>query len=1330
MGAWKRMFRPAGRALVCGLLLLAGALPLVPLPGGSAAPEERVGRLRGVLLDGQGRPVAGARIQAWPLAYPEPEPSRAAAERWARGEKPVPAAETRTDANGQWLLTGLAVEHSVYVHAVQDGQRAGVAAWATPLAAAGPALRLRTETGRRVRGVLVDASGAGRPGFVRVTADRPVRIWGQRPYGTTMHLLMHQPTDADGGFEVVVPPGRDLRLQALVPGVVRRAGVRIAASELAVADPPRLTIPLAGHPGGQVEGEVRDSAGAPVANALVLVRVVAPELHTSTVIHEAVTRSDEAGRYRFADLTLGDLGAVIVFATGHPPAIARGRNHALAQVPLLADDPLRVSLVLEPGRSVRGTVVDVRGRPVPGVQVHDGAWGRGFGALPLVRTDETGRFVIPDAPTRALRLHADAHAFHEIDESDGRGVVVPAAGTEPTPPLRIRMQEGVTLAGRVVSDEGHAVPGAVVRVQARPRGSGRTFGRPRMLSAQTGDDGRFSVPGLRRKAQVDVIVDAGGFVRHAVRTVLSPASLEAPLMIELSRSCRVTGRVVDAAGAGLPGMSVYAQKMNEPVVSDARGRFELAQVPPGRQVLAVGPLGPPVATAEVELVAGEERGGVELRLTGAKALGGMVATKARLPQVGAVVYIDRLDGPRGSTFVRTGADGRFQLTHVPEGRYAVRAGAGGGRPLTVPAGARDLWLTVPATTRSVLQGTVQDRDGLPVPRAQVYARFSGDEGAARASAPVFDGRFRIAVPPSRSGYDLFARDATDARGRRLPLLVGSVSGVKVGGVPAALVMPAGHRVSGRVVDRDGAPVAGLSLTCHPWNRRVPPGGRGAPRTQTDAEGRFSFEGLANEPMRLVVQASAAWAAPIAASPVAPDSEDVVLVVARYEELRGRVLDETGAVLPDATVHLYQPPSRELVGVPKTYKTRSVTLQAKTDAEGRFVFSSLQPGLRPDLRVTPPAAQAVRFLALTRTEVDPGLGPQTLQFVRGRVIRGRVTDAQGRPLAGIQVTTREPRPAEADPKTWRADPALGKQTYTAEDGTYALGAYPEGTSVHISFTPTAVHRKAGAPWLASHVERHPVGAAALDVQLVDGVSIHCVVVDAAPADLKGFAFRLASKSQPRAGYHRFDGSSNEMHFPALAPGPYTLTVSSRPRRAKLLIYQTHEITAPATRFEIVPIVKHRLTGRMVGRDPEGYRAVWLAQKKSPRPVALQADGSFDLGIQTNRPGILVIQKEGDPWIVYEELRPSGEALVVRPIRCRPIKGRIRGAPEKIRQGTVTASRGRVSFRGTVAEDGWFEIVGVPAGEWHVEFVLHAKRRSEFGLSALVPAGTTDLVVSYQ
>jgi RNA polymerase sigma factor (sigma-70 family) len=171
--------------------------------------------------------------------------------------------------------------------------------------------------------------------------------------------------------------------------------------DVAVPEPTTDVLP-------DVVGAVVDRAGNPIAGATVeLIYVWEREDGSSSESANLSDRcrgtTDERGRYRLADVPAtigGDRPTSIQLGISRPGFVLAGAG----PVKIPAEGPLEVpDVVMGPGSSVIGTVVDPDHKPVVGALID-------YSTIHLIRnvmtrTDAAGRFRLDGLPERQVRLH-------------------------------------------------------------------------------------------------------------------------------------------------------------------------------------------------------------------------------------------------------------------------------------------------------------------------------------------------------------------------------------------------------------------------------------------------------------------------------------------------------------------------------------------------------------------------------------------------------------------------------------------------------------------------------------------------------------------------------------------------------------------------------------------------------------------------------------------------------------------------------------------------------------------------------------------------------------
>lgn len=750
------------------------------------------------VFDDRGSPVAGA------LVAPDPvDPA------WTDGERRVLAAvdAVRSSADGRAVLA-VRVSGTVEVVVEAPGH---VTARSDPVALPfDRPLELELARGGRLRGEVLDAAGAPRPGArVRVVGSG---LWPAREF----------PADASGRFDAgMLPPGfyeAEAFEASDVSALERGIEVR-PAEETAV----RLTL----APGGFLAGRLAFEGGAGGAEGAV---VTVHGLRARLVPIRATPAAD--GRFRVGPLPPG---RHLVRAVAEPFL----PGEAWAEV--AAGETVEVALALRAGRTLRGRVVGPDNAPVAGARLtlsgraDDGTFvlrsptTEALAALdrrglaPVGRLLPIGELGVLEGPLPPIPPRPFAWLDGRPPEPAGREETPPAAGRDGPPPLTtdrqgeflleglppgkfavtvvhadfaplaqdvvvaaaepvttvvLRLAEGCTLAGLVRDEQGRPVAGANVRILS---------GGMEPLVWQTDEGGLFTARHL--PAHVALRAQLPGYFAADLELDLTGTPCAGQADVVLRRlGGRVAGRVLDARRFPIAGARVRvepaageARWAAQGTVSAADGAFSAPAPAEGRVRVAASH--PDYVETAIETAPAED---LELVLRRGVRLRGTVVDEVGRP-VAAEVSV-RADG-RELRAVRAGPDGSFDAGRVPAGTYELRGRAEGFADATVWTGVDEPERDSAAAERSVelvlrrgvtLEGRAVDRFDEPVAGARIEARLRGSRLAAREARTGDDGRFVLAgLPPGtwdviaeREGLGRVAGDATldiGVRGRPLEL---------------------------------------------------------------------------------------------------------------------------------------------------------------------------------------------------------------------------------------------------------------------------------------------------------------------------------------------------------------------------------------------------------------------------------------------------------------------------------------------------------------------------------------------------------------------------------
>ena len=453
--------------------------------------------------------------------------------------------------------------------------------------------------------------------------------------------------------------------------------------------------------------------------------------------------------------------------------------------------------------------------------------------------------------------------------------------------------------------------------------------REEYLRRRTDAEGRVEMPGLHAGDAV-VYVDRGA--RYDIEVV---AGERREVELHLDGGMTVVGRVVGPDGAPVAGAEIWIEGrrlLNSREHRSARtapdGSFRVAELLEDAEIgaRASGYTASPVYEV-ASLPIGE--GGVrtiELAL-GADGLeiGGRVVDPAGKPVADALVKIGERGGgivdlpsglraaQPGPVPVSTDEDGRFVYAGgLPEGVHDVAVAARGWpiwkSSVEVRAGMRNHVEVVLAEPSSV-EGRVVDASGAPVERARVVSAREHQGGwyfepfPSSADETDAEGRFRLDwVAPGQQ--ELNADVSSRPELGKAKLHAECVAGRKK---VVELVLDPGLTITGRVVDREGRPLAKWQVHANPN-----PYGFAYPRQgKTDGDGRFLVANLDRETRYdLGVNPAGTFSIPSRGERrgVEPGARDVEIVVADLREpssgVRGRLEDADGRVPGDLRITYY------------------------------------------------------------------------------------------------------------------------------------------------------------------------------------------------------------------------------------------------------------------------------------------------------------------------------------------------------------------------------------------------------------------------------------------
>lgn len=161
-------------------------------------------------------------------------------------------------------------------------------------------------------------------------------------------------------------------------------------------------------------------------------------------------------------------------------------------------------VVLDPGETIKGQLVDPDGKPVQGAHSHGLTRNAGWEGPPLKTAEFTLSQYNPRRPRRVLFRHHERSLV---------GVLEPPK--DANKPITVHMQPGATVTGRLVDADGQPRPNVEMDISGRDH-KGDSLGFPLPNKVKTDSAGRFRVEGLFPGFHYELEVGRG-FVRDMLQ---------------------------------------------------------------------------------------------------------------------------------------------------------------------------------------------------------------------------------------------------------------------------------------------------------------------------------------------------------------------------------------------------------------------------------------------------------------------------------------------------------------------------------------------------------------------------------------------------------------------------------------------------------------------------------------------------------------------------------------------------------------------------------------------------------------------------------------------
>lgn len=575
-------------------------------------------------------------------------------------------------------------------------------------------------------------------------------------------------TGKEGAFHLEGLAPRSYRVRVAHPGyfthldpAVTVDRERTALMRIFLQPSSRLAVSVLGSDGKPLAGaQVRLELDDALVQPLIEARLTAP----ARVWHDGVL-TDASGTAIIAEVTPDIVVRVVV---GHRELGEENLSVRTAA----AGETASVTARLRAGVRVAGVLLDEAGEAVaeavvhlrepgftpkrPGVQM--GRRADTDGSRLPGGTSADGGFVLPRVAAGEYEVWVQAFG-REWRTNDA---VTVKAG-QPIDDLRLRVELGSRIEGRVFDDLGALISGATIHAFA-PRGTGPR-GRPETRSR---GDGSFTLRGVGGKT---CSLTAWGLEGYVPATVDELPTNARDVKLVLTRAGAISGHVTLADGSDalsvfltptpetvMPTRVAREWSARERVVPAVDGKYVVGDLIPGTWTIALGAPGH-LGTKRTGVVvkAGVTTLGVDARLERGASFRGVVMDGAGGgPVAGAA--IEALPSPKPERMpigmvtagpkATSDSTGSFELTGMAAARAVliVTHPAYATSELEVTAGETESVREIALLRGGTIEGRVIDGEGVGVATARIVvskAGLSGPNGLAGMSMAGPDGRFRV-----------------------------------------------------------------------------------------------------------------------------------------------------------------------------------------------------------------------------------------------------------------------------------------------------------------------------------------------------------------------------------------------------------------------------------------------------------------------------------------------------------------------------------------------------------------------------------------------------------
>lgn len=650
-------------------------------------------------------------------------------------------------------------------------------------------------------------------------------------------------------------------------------------------------------------------------------------MHRKVWNGEAVPVEPDGG-FLFTTLEPGDWELHVVapgFAPTVTPPIPTGETNAIVR--LSAGVPVSGRVIeRDTGGNLAGAEVQASFLKIDGPQA-------------VAMVDVHGNFqfssLAPESYALSIWEPEESYVVHQVSAVLDVG---PSAITN----LSIYVVRGGSVEGRVFSS---ATKEGIAKVEIECEGDGGQ-GFPAKI-VQTDNDGRYRIKGLpegRYRVRPQELQSFSAPQPKSISVYVRAGKCTSAADFTMDAGVTVRGKVSDVDGEPQEGATVSCRgcPFRRPVTTNSDGEFVLAGLQGGEEVMIFASKGDLVAdTLGPTVVPLNGLSGIELILSqpGDGVISGWVVDERNRPLRGRIS--PSLKGESGPPIVQGATidpEGRFVLSGLRPGRYGLGVVYENRDPIElsevqVIAGrpVRSLRLVYPVGELSLISGRVIDEHGNGI---QGYLELFLHDGERRWSQQsgrsTVEGKF-ILEGVSRGLYTI-AASADGFERTSVTDVVEGMSGVEV-------VLSPRPRISGQVVDEQGAPVPRFRIALSSDSGAT--AGQNVTHTIHHPEGEFVLD-VTSGTYVLTITAEGFTRSVVPIGYVEPrrEAEGITVRLESAQQWRGRVVDVSGNPVLGAAVVL-----RELAFGCREAAAETV---AVTEADGFFTMDAVDSSVYPML----------------------------------------------------------------------------------------------------------------------------------------------------------------------------------------------------------------------------------------------------------------------------------------------------------------------------------------------------------------------------------------------